>query len=76
MFVGVCSIGWIAGIVSGGVYCIYRLYVRAGAKRDAGKLVSGFRPHLILLDMTLPIVNGFELCRRWRLTNLATGPVR
>ncbi len=40
----------------------YEVYVAAnGAK--ALELAEKHRPHLIVLDVMLPIVNGFEVCR-------------
>jgi excisionase family DNA binding protein len=33
---------------------------------EAGRLVQGFRPHLVLLDLMLPGIDGFSICRRLR----------
>ena len=33
-FTGVCLIGWVVGIVSGGVHCLYKLCVRSVERRD------------------------------------------
>lgn len=30
---------------------------------DAGRLVQGFRPHVVLLDLTMPGIDGFEVCQ-------------
>jgi len=37
VFTGVCLIGWLVGIVSGGVYCLYNLGVRPVEQRDEGE---------------------------------------
>jgi hypothetical protein len=34
---GVCFIGWMVGVVAGGVYCVYQLCVRPEKQRDAMK---------------------------------------
>jgi two-component system, OmpR family, response regulator len=36
----------------------------AGTGRDAIAAVAGFRPHLIVLDIMLPDIEGFEVARR------------
>ena len=33
---------------------------------DAFALVQAHRPHLLVLDIMLPVMNGFEVCRRLR----------
>jgi len=33
---------------------------------DAGKQVQAFKPHLVILDLMLPGVNGFEVCKNIR----------
>ncbi len=33
---------------------------------QALRLASEFRPQLVLLDVMMPLVNGFEVCRRLR----------
>lgn len=33
---------------------------------EALRLASEFRPQLVLLDVMMPLVNGFEVCRRLR----------
>src|SRR5262245_43408657 len=33
---------------------------------DALRAVEDFRPHLLLMDVMLPDINGFELCRQIR----------
>jgi CheY-like chemotaxis protein len=42
---------------------------------EAGRQVTAFRPDLIVLDLMLPGVNGFEICRRVK-TDPATQHVR
>jgi two-component system OmpR family response regulator len=46
---------------------------RTGA--DALALAAGFRPQLVLLDVMLPDINGFELCRQLRREHDAAGIV-
>jgi len=31
---------------------------------DAGQMVAGFRPDIVFLDLRLPGIDGFEVCRR------------
>src|SRR5258708_7639187 len=38
----------------------------AGDGTHAANVVRSFAPDLIVLDVTLPGTNGFELCRMWR----------
>jgi DNA-binding response OmpR family regulator len=33
---------------------------------DALRIAAQFRPHLVLLDVMMPAVNGFEVCRKLR----------
>ncbi|MPZ42930.1 MAG: response regulator [Betaproteobacteria bacterium] len=33
---------------------------------DALRALQSVRPHLVLLDLMLPLVNGFDICRRLR----------
>jgi len=33
---------------------------------DALRVAEGFRPDLVLLDVMMPVLNGFEVCRRLR----------
>ena len=37
IFTGVCLIGWLVGLVSGGVYCLYWICVRLVEQKDAGE---------------------------------------
>ena len=37
IFTGVCLIGWLVGIVSDGVYCLYKLCIRPVKQRDESK---------------------------------------
>ncbi len=47
--------------------------VRVAADGAAGiQAVFDFKPHLILLDIMLPRVNGFDVCRRVRKEGLTT----
>jgi excisionase family DNA binding protein len=34
---------------------------------EAGMMISSFHPHLVILDLMMPRVNGFDICRRIRL---------
>jgi DNA-binding response OmpR family regulator len=38
----------------------------ASRGNEALELVEGFRPNLVLLDVMLPEIDGFEICRRLR----------
>jgi len=31
--------------------------------REAGHRITAFRPHIIILDLWMPGINGFEICR-------------
>jgi len=46
---------------------------RTGA--DALAIAAAYRPHLVLLDVMLPDINGFELCRQLRREHDAAGVV-
>jgi len=41
---------------------------------EALRVVANFLPHLILLDIMLPDVSGFEVCRRIRTSDLPAQP--
>ena len=50
-----------------------RMLERAAGKREtmlahdgynAGRLVQSFRPHVVLLDLMMPELNGFEVCQQ------------
>jgi CheY-like chemotaxis protein len=36
---------------------------------EALRIAQEFRPHLALLDLEMPVMDGFELCRRLRAQN-------
>ena len=38
----------------------------AGNGEEALRMAASFRPHLVLLDVMMPAINGFEVCRRLR----------
>ena len=38
----------------------------AGNGEDALQLAASFTPHLVLLDVMMPAIDGFEVCRRLR----------
>ena len=40
---------------------------------EALRLAAEFRPDLILLDVMMPVINGFEVCRRLRADPLQRG---
>lgn len=40
--------------------------IRAGGGQEAVALAAEARPDLIVLDLMLPEIDGWELCRRWR----------
>ena len=40
---------------------------------EALQLAANFSPHLILLDVMMPVINGFEVCRRLRANPLLGG---
>ncbi len=42
---------------------------------EAGLAVHAFRPHIVLLDLMMPDMDGFEVCRKLR-DDPATGSVR
>ncbi|HDR8999212.1 TPA: response regulator [Burkholderia vietnamiensis] len=44
----------------------------AHGARDALALVRFYRPHLILVDLSMPEVGGFQLLRRLRQTDAPT----
>ncbi|MGH7180620.1 MAG: response regulator transcription factor, partial [Nitrospiraceae bacterium] len=46
----------------------YRV-LEAGTGIDALKLVNQERPHLVLLDVGLPDINGLEVCRQIKTNN-------
>lgn len=46
---------------------------RAYDGEEALRAVEGFRPELVLLDLGMPRLNGFEVCRRLRATPWGTG---
>jgi DNA-binding response OmpR family regulator len=37
---------------------------------EARRLLASQKPDLVLLDVMLPITNGFDLCREWRAANI------
>jgi|CXWL01.1.fsa_nt_gi PAS domain S-box-containing protein len=45
---------------------------RAYDGEEALRAVEGFRPELVLLDLGMPRLNGFEVCRRLRATPWGT----
>jgi DNA-binding response OmpR family regulator len=47
----------------------------AGNGEDALRLATTFRPNLVLLDVMMPQLSGFEVCRRIRETS-ALGEVK
>jgi DNA-binding NtrC family response regulator len=51
----------------------YRLFV-ARSGEDAIKLAGRARPHLILLDVIMPGIDGFETCRRLKQDEEARDP--
>jgi CheY-like chemotaxis protein len=42
---------------------------------EAVNLSATFKPHLILMDLMLPVLDGFEACRRIREKNQGAPPV-
>ena len=43
----------------------YAVAVAANGE-EALRMAASFRPHLVLLDVMMPAINGFEVCRRLR----------
>jgi DNA-binding response OmpR family regulator len=41
--------------------------------REALQQAARFKPHLVVLDVMLPVVDGFEVCRLLRADNAQTG---
>jgi excisionase family DNA binding protein len=41
----------------------------AGNGFEAGRLVETYRPHLVFLDLMMPGMDGFEVCRRIKSDN-------
>jgi DNA-binding response OmpR family regulator len=47
----------------------------AGGGREALALAAATRFEVVLLDVTMPDMNGYEVCRQLRATQPAPGPV-
>ncbi len=45
-----------------------------GTGEDALRLFTEFRPHLVLIDVSLPDIPGFEVCRRIRTSSMSSQP--
>jgi len=45
--------------------------VMATSGFEAGHLISSFRPDVVILDMVMPGLNGFSVCRRIKSNHLA-----